>query len=396
MESKKEKRLFSGVVYLALILSGLICACLNGMTLTGALVRCCYAVIIGAVFLLILHYKEEMLWNQIPNKILYLMTLVVSVCLTAVASKYSVGMYWMVLLAVVGGMKEIAIKVASSVFLIAIYMTQAFALHQDFALFEYYLIMGIAFVVILSLVKQRAEIPYAGVILVALSLALLVVQNGFDFSVLWERKYISFLEISSLVFLILFSSMVSLAEDAFVKEEKVNRKLEAEIMGLMQDDFPLMQKLKENDSLYHHCYEISRISTLAAKCIGCNSVLAGAGGMYHEVGRLISSDGYMECNMKLAREHGFPEELKNVIKQHNTGSEVPKSPEAAIVMLSDCIISTGEFLERSGKRATISDEKLVNSIFSNRKSKGSLEQSGLSDEQLDLLEEFYISNTFVD
>lgn len=396
MESKKEKRLFSGVVYLALILSGLICACLNGMTLTGALVRCCYAVIIGAVFLLILHYKEEMLWNQIPNKILYLMSLVVSVCLTAVASKYSVGMYWMLLLAVAGGMKEIAIKVASSVMLIAIYMTQAFALHQDFGQFEYYLIMGIALVVILSLIRQRNEIPYAGVILIALSLALLVVQNGFDFAALWQRKYVSCLEISSLVFLLLFSSLISLAEEAFVKEEKVNKKLEAEIMGFMQDDFPLIQKLKEHEALYHHSYEISRISTLAAKCIGCNSVLAGAGGMYHEVGRMVSSDGYMECNMKLAREHGFPEELKSVIKQHNTGSEVPKSPEAAIVMLSDCIVSTGEFLERSGRRAKVSDEELVKGIFMNRKSKGSLEQSGLSDEQLDLLEEFYISNTFIE
>ncbi len=396
MESKKEKRLFSGVVYLALVLCALISACLNGMTLTGALVRCCYAMILGVAFMMILHYKEEFLWNQIPNKILFLMTFVISVCLIAVASRYSVGMYWMLLLAVVGGMKETGIKVASCGMLLAVYMTQAFAVHKDITEFEYYLIMGVALVLILSLVRQKSEIPYAGVILIALSLALLVVQNGFDFTSVWKEKFELLLEISSLVFLILFCSLVSLAEEAFVKEEKVNKKLEAEIMGYMQDDFPLMQQLKANDSLYHHSYEISRISTLAAKAIGCNSVLAGAGGMYHEVGRLLSSDGYMECSLKLAREHGFPEELKNVIKQHNTGSEVPKSPEAAIVMLSDCIISTGEFLERSGKRAAISDEKLINSIFTNRKSKGSLTQSGLSEEQLDLLEEFYISNTFTE
>ncbi len=394
MESKKEKRLFSGVVYLSLILSALICACFNGMSMTGALMRCCYAMVIGASFVMILHYKEEFLWNQIPNKILYLMSFVISVCLIAVASKFSVGMYWMLFLAVAGCMKDIGIKVASGGVLFLVYTTQAFSLHKDFGEFEYYLIMGIALVLILSLVRHRGEIPYAGVILIALSLALQVVQNGFDFALLWKTKYDLILEVSSLVFLILFSSLVSLAEEAFVREETINQRLEAEIMGFMQDDFPLMQQLKENESLYHHSYEISRISTLAAKAIGCDSVLAGAGGMYHEVGRLLSSDGYMECSLQLAREHGFPEELKNVIKQHNTGSEVPKSPEAAIVMLSDCIVSTGEFLERSGKRAAISDEKLVNSIFTNRKSKGSLTQSGLSDEQLDLLEEFYILNTF--
>ncbi len=63
-------------------------------------------------------------------------------------------------------------------------------------------------------------------------------------------------------------------------------------------------------------------------------------------------------------------------------------------MLSDCIVSTGVYLQRNGKRDAISDEKLVKSIFTNRKSRGSLDESGLSEEQIRELQEFYIGNTF--
>ena len=96
--------------------------------------------------------------------------------------------------------------------------------------------------------------------------------------------------------------------------------------------------------------------------------------------------------MELAREYQFPERLQDVIRQHNTASEVPQSPEAAIVMLTDCIVATAQYLEKSGKRSSVSNEKLVRNIFSNRISKGNLDESGLSVEDLKKLENFYINN----
>lgn len=395
MESSREKKLFSGVVYLSLILSALICASINGMALSAALVRICYAIVLGAVFLAVLHRKEDFVWNQIDGKTFYLITFTLSVCLTGVASRYSVGMYWMLILIVAGCMKDAEIKIVTYGILLAVYTTQALAVHKEIAQLEYYLIMGIAILLVLSVIKQRQEIPYAGVILTALSLALLVLRSGFDFEVLWQQKYDVILEISSLVFLILFGTLLRMMREVSWAAIRSQNELETVIMGLLQDDFALMQQLKKNDDLYHHSYEISRVSGLAASAAGCDSMLASAGGMYHEIGRLLSQTDYMEASMKLADKYEFPERLKDVIRQHNTGSEVPKSPEAAIVMLSDCIVSTGEYLERSGKRAAISDEKLVKSIFSNRKAKGSLDESGLTEKQLNDLMEFYISNTFV-
>ena len=55
MERINEKRLFSIVMYLSLILGALICAGINRMTIAGMLVQVCYSLIIGVVFLSLIH-----------------------------------------------------------------------------------------------------------------------------------------------------------------------------------------------------------------------------------------------------------------------------------------------------------------------------------------------------
>ena len=84
------------------------------------------------------------------------------------------------------------------------------------------------------------------------------------------------------------------------------------------------------------------------------------------------------------------------MRQHSTGFELPKSAEAAVVMLCDCIISTSEYLTKSGRRAKISDTQLVTSIFQNRLEKGNLQYAGMTVEQIQTLKEFYIENTFAE
>ena len=395
MENKKERVLFSCVIYLSLMGSALICACLNHMTWMAAAARTGYALILGGIFLMLLHGREDFLWKQIASKAGYLVIFAFCVCLIGVASRYSVGVLWMLLLIVVGYQKEQELKVFTFGMLMAVYLCNALMVHQQIGLLEYYLVMGIALLLILSLVHKKEEIPYAGVILLTLCLALLIFQNKFDFRAMWQNRFAVVLEIGSLVFLLLVCVMLIMWQEGETIDTVSERTvLENGLFGFLQDDFELLQQLKENEELYHHSYEISRVSTLAAREIGCDSMLAGVGGMYHEAGRLLDQNNYMEANRVLAEKYQFPVSLQDVIRQHNTGSEVPKSREAAIVMLSDCILSTSEYLEKSGKRAVISDEKLVKSIFSNRLAKGSLKESGLSQEEIHQLEEFYISHAF--
>lgn len=442
MERINEKRLFSIVMYLSLILGALICAGINRMTIAGMLVQVCYSLIIGVVFMTLLHAKEDMLWAQIPEKLVYLFSFSVSLCLIGAASRYHIGLFWLLPLAVVGYLESVEIKAVTFGVLMLDYLCNAALVHKDINLLVGYFIMAAAIVMILSMLRERKEMPYAGVILAALCIALFVIRCGFQSSEIFRQRYFLILELSSLVFLAVFSGILqiicgtagdagasdvlvmssdegtdikqetvtaaddvtepdepeivtAIPEQAEQKRQEPAASVEAfDMMAYLQDDFPLLLQLKEQDTLYQHSYEISRLSGLAARKLGCNEALAAVGGMFHEAGRMLSPENYMEGNAVLAEQYGFPEDLVAVIRQHNTGSEIPKSPEAAIVMLSDCIVSTSEYLRKNGKRDAISDDQLVMSIFTNRINKGGLDEAGLTDAQLDTLKAFYVAHAF--
>ncbi len=439
MERINEKRLFSIVMYLSLILGALICAGVNRMTIAGMLVQVCYSLIIGVVFMTLLHAREDMLWAQIPEKLVYLFSFSVSLCLIGAASRYHIGLFWLLPLAVVGYLESVEIKAVTFGVLMLDYLCNAALVHKDINLLVGYFIMAAAIIMILSMLRDRKEMPYAGVILAALCIALFVIRCGFQSSEIFRQRYFLILEISSLVFVTVFGGILQIicgsagsigvsglqdmssdVEDVNGIEQKIMTAVPAaddvtepdepeivtavpeqaasveafDMMAYLQDDFPLILQLKEEDALYQHSYEISRLSGLAARELGCNEALAAVGGMFHEAGRMLFPENYMEGNAVLAEQYGFPEDLVAVIRQHNTGSEIPKSPEAAIVMLSDCIVSTSEYLRKNGKRGAISDDQLVMSIFTNRINKGGLDEAGLTDAQLDTLKAFYIAHAF--
>ena len=156
-----------------------------------------------------------------------------------------------------------------------------------------------------------------------------------------------------------------------------------------------MQRIKEHSSyLYNHSVQNGRLSYKAAAYMGFDRLLAGTGGLYHEAGRIYSEKGDIDAFNRIAREYKFPAVLASAARQNSTSSEKPKSPEEAIVMLSDCIISISEYLEKKGKREEITDERIVKNIFSNRIAKGNLDESGMDRRQLNKLMGFYIDNAF--
>ncbi len=164
---------------------------------------------------------------------------------------------------------------------------------------------------------------------------------------------------------------------------------------ILSEEYDLMQKIrKHSETLYKHSMRIGNLAQRAAVFSGADSKLAKAGGMYHEAGKLNDTKEYIEAGARIAAEYGFPEKLIDVIRQHSAGYEKPKSVEAAIVMLSDCIITTSDYLAENGKRERISDRRLVENIFLHRLEKGSLDESGITEEQLSRLKEFYIQFAF--
>ncbi len=164
---------------------------------------------------------------------------------------------------------------------------------------------------------------------------------------------------------------------------------------VLEEEFSLAVELREySGDLYRHSCRVSDLAGRAADAIGADGLLAKAGGLYHEMGRMAESGNYVEAGEALGEEYSFPERLQSVIRQHSPNYEIPDSPEAAVVMLSDCILSTSDYLKKSGMREKLTDEKLVHNVIQNRLSKGNLKDSGMTVDQLEALQAYFTAHAF--
>ncbi len=157
---------------------------------------------------------------------------------------------------------------------------------------------------------------------------------------------------------------------------------------LLSEDNELLQKIKNHsEKLYNHSRLIGDLSAKAARLIGADEDLAKAGGYYHEIGK-INGVNYIEEGLKLADEYSFPEKLKNIIRQHNIKHDKPTFKEAAIVMISDNVATTIEYIEKTGE-GKFAPEKIIDDIFRMRMEKGTFDESGLTLKEFKLLKEFF-------
>jgi putative nucleotidyltransferase with HDIG domain len=187
----------------------------------------------------------------------------------------------------------------------------------------------------------------------------------------------------------------SFPEEAEKEEEAREIKLES-VTGahssydiLSSTENELLQRLKEYSlSLHAHAMQIADLSCRAAKEIGADEMLAMTGGLYHEIGKL-NGKNYIEEGLLIAEDYAFPKELKAILKEHNIKYDKPSSIEAAIVMLSDNVVSTIEYIRKTdGYR--FSANKIIDNIFQMRMEKGAFDRIDLSLKDFKRLKDFYL------
>lgn len=135
--------------------------------------------------------------------------------------------------------------------------------------------------------------------------------------------------------------------------------------------------------------ESAKLSKEAASIIGANKELAYAGSLYHEIGRLEGND-YISLGLYLLDLYCIPQEVKEVVKQHSYKSDLPKTREAAVVLLTDNILTTMEYLREIEKK-NVTYDKIIEDIIFLRLNNKTLDDSGLSIQDFNRLREFYVS-----
>jgi putative nucleotidyltransferase with HDIG domain len=167
------------------------------------------------------------------------------------------------------------------------------------------------------------------------------------------------------------------------------------LLELSDFNHPLLRMLSETaPGTFHHSITIGNLAEAAAKAIGANSILARVGGYYHDIGKMVKPEYFVENQVgaqnrhtrlkprmssliiqshvkegvELGRKYGLPEMVLNFIPQHHGTTRIaffydkalrqsvrraskdvinesdfrypgpkPQTKEAGIVMLADSV-----------------------------------------------------------
>ncbi|WP_457567441.1 HD family phosphohydrolase [Desulfurobacterium sp.] len=209
-------------------------------------------------------------------------------------------------------------------------------------------------------------------------------------------------------------------------------------MELINLNHPLLRKLVlKAPGTYSHSVMVSTLAEAAAETIGANSLLAKAGGLFHDIGKLKNPQAFVEnqqngINMhdtippeksaailrshvdygvELGKKYELPEPIIDIIQQHH-GTKLmkyfyakakeqnpdideklfrypgpkPKFKEAGIVMLADTV----EAAVKSVKdKKDVDIDSLIHKLIMEDIEDGQLNQCGLSLKEVNLIEKVF-------
>ena len=207
-------------------------------------------------------------------------------------------------------------------------------------------------------------------------------ETGYEYE---KLSFVITMSITGIVTMLVGNGL-KMAIDMFVHK----RRPEIILKKIVTDKFEAVMLMKnKSTSLYYHSTEVAELSRLAAKRIGANYNLAYAGGLYHDFGKLAGNE-YIKEGLKLADKYQIPKDVKSIMVEHNVKSRLPKSKEAAIVMLSDTAVTAIEYIKGTMDKKDISERTIMENALNKRVNTGTLRKSGLSLEEFEIIKEALI------
>jgi len=212
---------------------------------------------------------------------------------------------------------------------------------------------------------------------------------------------------------------------------------DAVYMELINLNHPLLRKLVlKAPGTYSHSVMVATLAEAAAEAIGANALLAKAGGLFHDVGKLKNPQAFIENQTgpnlhdklppeksaailrshveygeELGRKYKLPQKVIDIIKQHHGtklmryfyhkakelyGDKVdekvfrypgpkPQFKESGIVMMADTV----EAAVRSMKDKNVDLGDYIHKLIMELVEEGQLNQSGLSLKDINLIEKVF-------
>ena len=286
-------------------------------------------------------------------------------------------------------------------------------------------------------IKKRTQI-FRSIIYVFIGYAITIIALGLE-------RYESLPVIGEQLLVASFNSILSpvLTYGILIFFEKIfGISTELTLVDLSDLNHPLLKELSHKaPGSFHHCVSVATMAESAAEAIGANTTLARVGGLYHDIGKTLNPESFVENQLgtenkhktmsprksvrviaahiedgvKLARQHRLPQAVIDFIPMHHGTMHVgffyekalrqkrlkgevnendfrypgprPNTKETAIVMLADGI----EASTRAIQEPTVEKiEANVDSLMKLRLLEGELDESNLNLRDLNRIKESFM------
>ncbi|MBN1320663.1 MAG: HDIG domain-containing protein [Thermoleophilia bacterium] len=211
------------------------------------------------------------------------------------------------------------------------------------------------------------------------------------------------------------------------------------LLELADPAHPLLKKLMQvAPGTYNHSIQMGNLAEAAAEAIGANTLLARVGAYYHDIGKTVRPEYFVENQIYVENPHerlspslsklaitahvrdgehlgkvyGLPQPVVDIIKQHHGTSvlaffyhkavqsandtvyeesyryeeQKPQSKEASIIMLADSVEAAVRAMENPTRRKI---QGLIQEIFKQKVEDGQLDESSLTQSDLHKVQESF-------
>lgn len=380
---------FSIVIYIILILGAILIGFVRDYSIVKNMVNIVTVIVCGMLVQCFYAHDGGKYTEEINSKMLYFFGIIVSQALVFLYGYKFVGSLWLISVAVISvidGMKH-------GMICYFLCMVQYVLFATDYVynnkIILYYLVLGVIIILMFS-DNGIKELIYSVITMVALSAVLLIIQFGFDMGLLKENMIYIIIQIMSSFVIAVTALIVKYMFEQLGKIKGLCDEDVESLQFLLESDHELIRRLQAySANLFIHSMRVSVMSMRVAQKMGYNSLLAKAGGMYHEIGRIKNNEDYVEATNDISYAYDFPKCLSDVILQNCDKEQNLESKEAVIVMLSDSIVSMAEYFIRNKDKTKPSKEKLIDSVFANRQKKGNFDHCDISGEELEEIKKIY-------
>jgi len=232
-----------------------------------------------------------------------------------------------------------------------------------------------------------------------------------------------------------------------VFENIFNIPTQSKLLELTNSDLPIFRQMAmEAPGSYHHSLIVASLAESAAEKIKLDPMLVKAGALYHDIGKLKMPEYFLENQTRLpdlhkdlkpsmstlviinhvkegtelAKKLKLPKKIRNMVEQHHGNSlvryffqkakekydpemhkigeesyryagPIPKSKEAALILLSDSVEAASRSL-RSPSLANL--KKLITDIFNNYIQDGQLDDCDFSLKELSTIAESFLNSLY--